>query len=341
MDSGGGTATAGSRHRRRVLLFAFPYQGHINPMLHLAGVLHARGFAVTVFHTHFNAPDASRRPAAYDFVPVPDGLPTGGPATLRSAVELLLAVNRACEAPFRERLAALLEVDGGQEHDVACLIADTQLLTMMEVARGLGVPTLALRTGSAACLRMFAAYPMLYDKGYLPAQESQLDAPLTELPPYRVRDLMSGGIVGHGLVREVVSRVVTAAATSAGLILNTFDALEADELAALRRDLTVSVFDVGPLHVLSSAASSSLLLEDRSCLDWLDAQGPASVLYISFGSVVRTSVPDLLEMAWGIGNTGHPFLWVLWPGLVADGSSSQPPLLPDGFDAATHGKGGC
>jgi hypothetical protein len=60
--------------RRHVLLFPLPYQGHLNPMLRLAGVLHSRGFAVTVFHTRFNAPDPVRHPR-YRFVPVPTARP--------------------------------------------------------------------------------------------------------------------------------------------------------------------------------------------------------------------------------------------------------------------------
>ena len=43
------------------------------------------------------------------------------------------------------------------------------------------------------------------------------------------------------------------------------------------------VFDIGPLHKLSPAVDSSLLLPDRSCLEWLDAFPPESVLYVSFG----------------------------------------------------------
>ena len=80
-------------------------------------------------------------------------------------VEHILAVNRACEAPFRERLAALLSEDQAARDDVACLVADAHLLTLLDVARGLGVPTLVLRTGSAACLRMFAAFPCSATRG--------------------------------------------------------------------------------------------------------------------------------------------------------------------------------
>jgi len=171
--------------------------------------------------------------------------------------------------------------------------------------------------------------------------ESQLEAPVKELPPYRVRDLPSTTSAYHGVISEVISRIVTAVTTSSGLILNTMDALESGELASLRRDLGVPVFDIGPLHKLSPAASSSLLLQDRGCLEWLDAQAPASVLYVSFGSLASMSAAELVETSWGIANSGHPFLWVLRPGLVCGmpTSTSEVPPLPDGFDAVTRGRG--
>jgi hypothetical protein len=150
-----------------VLLFPLPYQGHINPMFRLAGLLHTRGFAITVFHTQFNAPDPARHPD-YRFVPVPvpDGRPV--PVAIEDVVAQILELGVACEAAFRDRLASVLEEYS--RDDVACLVADTHLLPIFEVAARLSVPTLALRTGSAACCACFLAYPMLFDKGYLPVQ---------------------------------------------------------------------------------------------------------------------------------------------------------------------------
>jgi hypothetical protein len=136
-------------------------------MFHLAGLLHARGFAVTVFHTDSNAPDPSSH-LEYDFVAVPDGMPAAKQDVVK-VIEHVLALNRSCEEPFRERLAALLGAPGARD-DVACLVADSHLLTLMDVARQLGVPTLALRTGSAASVLCFAAHQMLCEKGYLPPQ---------------------------------------------------------------------------------------------------------------------------------------------------------------------------
>ena len=99
------------------------------------------------------------------------------------------------------------------------------------------------------------------------------------------------------------------------------------------------VFDIGPLHKLSPAVDSSLLLPDRSCLEWLDAFPPESVLYVSFGSVACMSPRDLVETAWGIAGSGVPFLWVVRPGMVSGSAYHHQQQLPEGFEAATHGRG--
>ena len=161
-DSKGAAAAHHGHGRRHVLLFPFPYQGHINPMFRLAGVLHRRGFAITVFHTHFNAPDPARHPD-YRFVPVPDGMFGPPPVTIvEDTFAQIISIGDACETGFRDRLAAVL-----QEYSRD---ADAHLLEIFQVATSLSVPTLALRTGSAACFACFLAYPMLCEKGYLPVK---------------------------------------------------------------------------------------------------------------------------------------------------------------------------
>jgi hypothetical protein len=50
---------------------------------------------------------------------------------------------------------------------------------------------------------------------------------------------------------------------------------------------------------------------------------------------------DLAETAWGIAGSGVPFLWVVRPCLVrgAGGQSQHQQRLPEGFEAATRGRG--
>ena len=151
------------RRAARVALFPLPFQGHMSPMLQLAGALHARGLAVTVLHTAFNAPDPARRHPGFSFVAVPDAI-----------LDRVLAMNAAVEAPalaegVRAVLASMLR---SGEPRLACLVIDATLTAVQKAAAGLGLPTLVRHTGSAACFRLFRSYDMLYDRGYLPAQGS-------------------------------------------------------------------------------------------------------------------------------------------------------------------------
>ena len=151
----------------RVVLFPFPYHGHLSPMLRLAAALHARGLAITVMHAEHHAPDPADHPADYRFVPLPADVVVGLLSS-EDVARLLMELDAILAVPFKDRLAALLaEPDAG---GVCCVIADVQWYSALAAARKLGVPTLGLMTSSAASFRTFMAYPTLIDKGYLPVQ---------------------------------------------------------------------------------------------------------------------------------------------------------------------------
>ena len=159
-------------HRRRVVLFSLPFHGHLNPMLKLAALLRARGLAVTVLHTCFNAPDPARHHPELAFVPIHETLPDEATSPDSDILRKLLALNAACEAPFRAALASLL-LRGGGRQDVACAVVDGQCYAAMRAAGELGVPALALRTDSAAAFRNMLAWPRLRDAGYVPIKGKQ------------------------------------------------------------------------------------------------------------------------------------------------------------------------
>jgi UDP-glucosyltransferase BX8/BX9 len=151
-----------------VVLFPLPYHGHLNPMLHLAAALHARGLAVTVLHTEFGAPDSADHPAGLRFVAVPGDVPAWLMAS-HDVARVLMALNSIFAVPFKDRLRALM-VEGG--NGVCCVVTDVNWLSAQAAARELGLPALGLMTSSAASFRTMMAYPTLLDKGYLPVQGS-------------------------------------------------------------------------------------------------------------------------------------------------------------------------
>ncbi|KFK33998.1 hypothetical protein AALP_AA5G088400 [Arabis alpina] len=101
------------------------------------------------------------------------------------------------------------------------------------------------------------------------------------------------------------------------VIINTASCLESFSLSWLQQELGVRVYPLGPLHITASA-SSSLLEEDKSCIEWLNKHNkPRSVIYISLGSLHHMETKEVLEMAWGLCNSNQPFLWVIRAGSIA------------------------
>jgi hypothetical protein len=148
-------------------MFPFPFRSHIAPMLQLAELLRGRGLAVTVVRTTFNAPDAARHPEL-TFVPIHERLPDAATDPGTDLVEQMLALNAACEAPFREALRRVVRVGGWSE--VACAVVDGQWYwyAALTAAAEVGVAALALRTDNAAALHCMLSYSRLRYSGYLP-----------------------------------------------------------------------------------------------------------------------------------------------------------------------------
>ncbi|XP_042511033.1 UDP-glycosyltransferase 76B1-like [Macadamia integrifolia] len=330
--------------RVRLVLFPCPLQGHINPMLQLASILYSKGFSITIIHPRFISPNSYNYPH-FTFIPIHDGI-SGIQASISDVLPLLSLLNVNCAVPLQDCLVRLLSdtnsAGGGEEEEpIACLISDAIMHFTQGVADSLKLPRLALRTSSIESFLAFAAFPVLRQKGYLPISDSQLETPVKELPPLRMKDLPVFN--GHdqetlmGLNQLLISMVDQVKASS-GLILNTFDYLEQSSLAALAQEFPIPVFTIGPFHKLFPASSSSLLSQDHSCIAWLDTQAPRSVIYISFGSIASMDESEFVEMAWGLAKSKCPFLWVVRSGLVQDSEQAEP-VWPDGFLEMISGKG--
>ncbi|KAK9111013.1 hypothetical protein Scep_018532 [Stephania cephalantha] len=126
------------------------------------------------------------------------------------------------------------------------------------------------------------------------------------------------------------------------ILLNTFEDLEEKDLK-ISKEITPSIGstttpsgdDDEDDELLVSLIGSSLWKEDHECLKWLDKKEPKSVVYVNFGSVAVMSQEQLSELAWGLANSGHYFLWIIRPDLV----SNAPTVLPKEFILETEERG--
>ncbi|KAI7757116.1 hypothetical protein M8C21_021052 [Ambrosia artemisiifolia] len=132
--------------------------------------------------------------------------------------------------------------------------------------------------------------------------------------------------------------MVQATKRAQALIWNTFKELEEHDLNALSQDFPSPHFLIGPFHKYFLASSSSILTPDQTSLSWLDKHPPNSVLYVSFGSLVKIKESQFLEIAWGLANSKQPFLWVVRPGSIEGSEWLEP--LPYGFlERIVEGRG--
>ncbi|XVF24003.1 hypothetical protein REPUB_Repub13aG0089200 [Reevesia pubescens] len=319
----------------RLLLFPLPLQGHLSPMLQLGHILYSKGFSVTIIHTCFNSPNPSNNPH-FTFHSIPDGLSQSEPPRADNIVTLGSLLNTNCAKPFHDCLVKLLS--DVSEDPVACLISDGAWRFTEAIAERLQLPRLVLRTNNISSFLALAALPLLQEKGYLPIQESQVEAPVLEFPPLKVKDIPVFKTQDEEALYQTIAGLAKQTKSCLGLIWNSFEDLEPGALAEFRHNFSVPVFPIGPLHkYFLLVPSSSLLPQDQSSILWLDKQAPKSVIYVSFGSVASIEEAEFLEIAWGLANSQQPFLWVVRQGSV--NGSDWLEALPNEFLEEINGRG--
>ncbi|MCL7034611.1 hypothetical protein MKW94_029201 [Papaver nudicaule] len=132
-----------------------------------------------------------------------------------------------------------------------------------------------------------------------------------------------------------------------GLLCNTIEEIDAVGLKVYRSSMEPRpVWAIGPLLpsyllqgnknnvsvVSHSRTGKEFGISPESCIEWLNHQKPASVLYISFGSESAISSKNMMELALGLEKSGKSFIWVLRPPSEFDAKSEfRSEWLPEGF----------
>ncbi|XP_059287667.1 7-deoxyloganetin glucosyltransferase-like [Lycium ferocissimum] len=327
----------------------FPAQGHINPMLKLAKILHHKGFHITFVNTEFNhrrllksrGPDSLNGLSSLRFETIPDGLPPCDADATQDIPSLCESTTKTCLGPFRDLLAKLnntLDVP-----PVSCIVSDGIMSFTLAAAQELGVPEVLFWTTSTCGFLGYMHYSTIIEKGYIPLKDASqltngyLETTLDCIPGMeniRLRDLPSFLRTTNPdeyMIKFVLQETERARKASA-IVLNTFEALESEVLESLRT-LLPPVYPIGPLHLLVKhvddenlkGLGSSLWKEEPECIQWLDTKEPNSVVYVNFGSITVMTPNQLMEFAWGLANSQQEFLWIIRPDIVSGDEAILPP----------------
>ncbi|KAE8665724.1 7-deoxyloganetin glucosyltransferase [Hibiscus syriacus] len=330
-----------------VVCIPFPAQGHVNPMMQLAKLIHSRGFHITFVNTEFNHRRLVRSKGAeamkglpdFRFESIPDGLPQSERDATQDVPSLCDSTRKNCLAPFLELLAKLNSSD---VPPVGCIIADGIMGFAIEAGRLLGIPEFHFWTASACGFMGYLQYSELLQRGIVPFEDENfindgtLDTPIDWIPGMsnmRLKDIPSfiRTTDPNDIMFDFLGSEARNCFKSSTIIFNTFDELEHEVLDAIVAKFP-RIYTLGPLNLLSRhvpesrliSLSSSLWKEDSNCIEWLNQREPKSVVYVNYGSITVMSDYHFKEFAWGLANSKHPFLWIVRPDVVMGESAVLP-----------------
>ncbi|XP_023543157.1 7-deoxyloganetic acid glucosyltransferase-like isoform X1 [Cucurbita pepo subsp. pepo] len=308
-------------HTHHVLLFPFPAKGHIKPFFSLAQLLCNAGLRVTFLNTdhhHRRIHDLNRLAAqlpTLHFDSVSDGLPPDEPRDVPDR-KLCDSIRQVTSSLFRELLVSYNNGSSSGRPPITCVITDVMFRFPIDIAEELGIPVFTFSTFSARFLFLIFWIPKLLEHGQLQYPEQELHGVPGAEGLIRWKDLPGFWSVEDVADWDPMNFVNETLATSrsSGLILNSFDELEAPFLTSLSK-IYKKIYSLGPINSLlkniQSQPQYNLWKEDHSCMAWLDSQPRKSVVFVSFGSVVKLTSRQLMEFWNGLVNSGKPFLLVL------------------------------
>ncbi|KAL0713675.1 hypothetical protein Bca4012_020653 [Brassica carinata] len=320
--------------RRRLVLVPIPAQGHISPMMQLAKALHLKGFSITVAQTkfsYFSPPDDF---TDFQFITIPESLPE---SDLKNLGQILLALklNKECHAGFKECLSQLLLQES---NDISCVIYDEFLYFAEAAAKEFNIPSVIFSTTSATAFRCRSVFDK-YLNGTLEFPFAELkekkDELVPEFHPLRYKDFPDSRRASLESITELYRNAVDKR-TASSVIINTSSCLQSSSLSSLQESLEIPVYPIGPLHMVASAPTS-LLEENKSCIEWLNMQKQNSVIFVGFGSLALMEINEVMEMVSGLAASNQNFLWVIRPGSIR--GSEWLESLPEEFSEMVSDRG--
>ncbi|KDP35131.1 hypothetical protein JCGZ_10665 [Jatropha curcas] len=315
-----------------ILVFPFPIQGHINPMLQFSKRLASKNLKVT-FITSSSSSVTENSSTCIDTETIYDGFNKGEKST--DPAEFIARY----ESSVPKSLAELIEKYSSSEYPVKCIVYDSILPWVLDVARKFGAFGASFFTQNVA---VCALYYLAFDGSLkVPVEKDKMSFLLPSLPELEFNDLPPF-VNGPGAYRAIYDMVFSQFSNIDDvdwLFWNTFYELEDEIVNWMARKWPTK--PIGP--TIPSMFLDKQLEDDKdyglslfkpnsdACMNWLNAKEPNSVVYISFGSLAALNEDQMTELACGLKSSKKGFLWVV--------RESEDKKLPDNFIEETKDMG--
>nr|XP_027073073.1 UDP-glycosyltransferase 74E2-like [Coffea arabica] len=299
-------------HKAHCLIFPYPMQGHINPMLQFAKRLQHQGTKITLATTKFVFKTLHEVSGSITVETISDGFDEGENGV---AVDTYYATFQKVGSETITELILKLKDSG---YPVDCIVYDAVLPWALRVAKSLGLRAAVFFTQSCAVNKIY--YHVYTGLLKLPLEESKVEIP--GLPPLSASDLPSF-ISSYGSYPPIFQLVTHDQMKNIheadSIIYNTFYKLEEEVIDWTSRILPIMT--IGP--TIPSMYLDKRLQDDKqyglslfnpmtnACMPWLNERSTSSVVYISFGSIAEVDAEQMEEVAWGLRTSNYYFLWVV------------------------------
>ncbi|MED6218440.1 hypothetical protein PIB30_026664 [Stylosanthes scabra] len=311
-----------------VLVLPAPAQGHVNPIMILSQRLVQNGCNIIFVNTEFihnkvitsmgNQEGSITGGSRVKLVSIPDGL--GPDADRNNLKELFSSIMNN----MPDKIAKLIEdVRLKDGVTVTCIVADFSMAWALEIASKIGIKGVMFYPSAASLLAMNCSIPRLIDDGIIDSNGLPITQKTFQLspsfPPMDTNSIWWAKMFDSGSAKEVFNFVVHCMPNlelAEWWLCHTTTDLEPEALSYLPK-----LLPIGPLlrsyddgeGVTDERSLGQFWEEDLSCINWLDQQPHASVIYLAFGSTTHFDNKQFMELALGLELTNRPFLWVVRP----------------------------
>ncbi|KAJ4780070.1 Glycosyltransferase [Rhynchospora pubera] len=331
------TNDSSSAQATHIVLFPFPAQGHINPFISLALLLHQHrpNLTVTLITTtqalesirSSLPPSLPLRLHPLPFSPESFNLPpqTGTTTSLRFDQFLSFFHASFSLLPAFDSFISSI----ASNSNPVSIVSDIFFGWSVDVAHKYGAfHSILITSGSFGAAVFFSICTHLPkniqrgDEFFLPEYPGVV-LHKSQLPKYWFDDSLSKQW-GDVLQRQILPCYKTDA-----MLANTVEEFEFTGLGMLRETFKMPVWTMGPMLRTIDTTSES----DSCIINWLDSHKVGSVLFISFGSQNTIQEKQMMELALGLEAAGQPFMWVIRPPVGYDVRGEfKPEWLPEGFE---------